>query len=101
MGIKLNNSSRYLEQKGDTHWWEWTAFIESTSPDKLADIKYVEYHLHPTFIEPIKRRRNANKKFSLTTVGWGTFLLKAVVYFKDSSKKPKPLEHYLEFEGVE
>lgn len=97
MSYTLTNNSEHAGTKGGTDWWRWTAFIEATDDSKLDDIKYVEYQLHSSFKNPIKRIRKPNDGFALSMKGWGTFLLRARLVFNDSSKVPITLEHELQF----
>lgn len=98
MSYTLRNSSKYLGKKGDTHWWTWTAFIEASNGDTLNDVKYVEYQLHSSFTNPIKKSRKSSDGFSITLKGWGTFLLRARVVYKDPEKPALSLTHTLLFE---
>ncbi len=97
MTIKLENKSRYLEKKGKTDWWEWTAFIEADDPQELEEIDYIEYRLHPSFKNPIVWVRKRENGFPLVRKGWGTFLLSAKVNFKDKTKSGIILNHHLRF----
>lgn len=97
MSFKLTNTSNYIENVGDTHWWEWTARIEATPPSSLEDIDYVEYHLHSTFKSPVVRVKDPSDGFSLKRKGWGTFTLRAKLIFK-SDNPPRILTHELSFE---
>lgn len=55
-------------------WWEWAVWIEA--PDKVLDeIEYVEYKLHPTFPDPVRRTTNRNEKFLIESAGWGEFMI--------------------------
>ncbi|WP_223789428.1 pYEATS domain-containing protein [Marinicella meishanensis] len=99
MSFALTNTSRFYDTQGGTDWWQWKAFIEASDKASLDDIEYVEYQLHSSFRNPIKKSRNAAKAFAITNLGWGTFMLRARVVFKDKSKEPLLLEHYLEFEN--
>ena len=98
MGLSLKNDSEYAGKKGGTNWWRWTAYVECTPPDSLDEILYVEYHLHPTFKNPVKRIRKKSNGFRLERKGWGTFKLKARVVFKKGELVPVILTHNLEFE---
>ena len=99
MGINLKNSSTYIEKKGNTSWWNWTAYIECDPPDSLDEIEFVEYHLHPSFPNPIRRVMQKQKGFPMQTKGWGIFNLRARVVFKDPERRPEVLEHMLQFDG--
>ncbi len=102
MAIRLKNTSEYLGKEGKTDWWEWTAFIESAEPKELEEIDYVEYRLHPSFSNPVVwaiRGREAG--FPLERKGWGSFLLRAKIVYKDKTKPSTLLEHKLELEYEE
>ena len=101
MSISLGNDSQYARQEGDTNWWKWTAYVQCTPPDSLGEIAYVEYHLHPSFRNPVVRVKTSEGGFPLNRIGWGVFELKAKVVFKDKDRKPLFLSHYLEFEGAD
>ncbi|MGZ8847373.1 MAG: pYEATS domain-containing protein, partial [Pyrinomonadaceae bacterium] len=92
--------SSYEGKHGNTDWWQWAAYIECTPPDSLDDIDYVEYHLHPSFRNPVQRIRKKASGFPLRTSGWGTFELKARVVFKDEQRESLVLSHYLTLGGA-
>ena len=96
MSFKLTNTSKHIDKKGDTHWWEWTAKIEASPPSSLDELEYVEYHLHSTFKNPVVRVRDADNGFPLKRKGWGVFTLRAKLVFK-SDRKPEILSHELSF----
>ena len=100
MSLILKNSSSYAGKEGGTDWWNWTAYVECTPPDSLGDIAYVEYHLHPTFRNPIRRIHQPSGGFALETSGWGVFEVRAKVVFKDQQRKPMMLKHFLHFEDT-
>lgn len=97
MSFTLTNTSQLLETKGSTSWWRWTAFIKADGGSDLYEIKYVEYQLHSSFKNPIKRVRNPTGGFVLTMKGWGIFQLKARVVFKEPDRTPLLLTHMLQF----
>jgi transcription initiation factor IIF auxiliary subunit len=101
MEYKLINKSSYLRSEGETSWWEWTAYIETPPSGNLDDIEYVEYHLHPSFRNPVIRINTKENGFALTRMGWGTFELKAKLVFKDKNKKSIILSHVLDFASSE
>jgi hypothetical protein len=99
--IKLTNSFEYQGRSKfvvGKNVWKWTAYID-TEQVIFDKIKYVVYHLHPTFspnnikVEE-KDKGTHDKGFPLTRSGWGTFTIKASVYIDDSVME---LEHYLFF----
>jgi transcription initiation factor IIF auxiliary subunit len=81
--ITVSNTSKYL---GDGRW-DWTVFVKAQQP-VLNKIQCVEYTLHPTFPNPIRRvcaLGNPSNAFALRTNGWGTFLIKIRVLYRDKS----------------
>lgn len=75
--------------------WNWTIFVEADSRT-LQQIKCVEYHLHPTFPNPVRKVCNQPEtKFAYSTNGWGTFTVKVHILFEDGHKQV--LEHPLVF----
>ncbi len=90
MALKLRNKWKY-EGKD---WWAWEAFLDDSGSGELANVNYVEYVLHPTFPNPVRKVTNPKGGFVLKTSGWGFFLLKAFVHTKDGRKQK--LTHLLE-----
>jgi len=96
MALRLTNTSQHIGKSGDTDWWEWAAYLGGDERE-LDEVAYVEYHLHPSFPNPIRRVKKRKDGFLLTAKGWGVFELRAKVVF-NSDKKPRILKHSLEFE---
>jgi len=92
MSLKIKNNWNYI---GDDRW-DWEAFIDDNDTGELDDIKFVEYVLHPTFINPIRKSYDRQNKFMIDTNGWGTFILKAFVFKNDGTKVK--LEHLIKLE---
>ncbi len=83
--ITTNNSATYVGKDR----WNWTVFIQADDRT-LYQIQCVEYHLHPTFPEPVQKvctqGSESGKGFFLTANGWGTFTVKLNVIFKDGER---------------
>ncbi len=81
-------------------WWRWTTYV--SGPDELLDeIECVEYTLHRTFPEPVRKvckRGDGLFAFPLTTEGWGTFEIPIRVTRKDGQEVE--LSHQLRFDAV-
>jgi len=90
MALRLRNTWR---NKGGG-WWEWRAFIDDEGSGELAQVDHVEYVLHPTFPNSIRKVDNPRGGFALETAGWGVFELKAFVHMKNGKKEK--LTHILE-----
>lgn len=83
MKLKLRNTWRY---KGDD-WWEWEAFLDDGGSGDLERVSSVEYILHETFPDPIRKVKDRSGGFRLESGGWGEFGLKAFATLKDGTKK--------------
>ena len=88
MGIRLRNRWKLVEKD----YWEWEAFIDDNGSGELDEIEYVEYILHPTFKDPVRKIRSRRTNFTMETAGWGTFSLKAYLNKKDGTIKKLDLE---------
>lgn len=77
-------------------WWNWTIYIEGP-PESLAQVRCVEYTLHPTFPDPVREvcERGTGPAFPLSARGWGTFTVKVRVFFRSGAVQE--LTHQLSF----
>jgi transcription initiation factor IIF auxiliary subunit len=79
-GITVGNTSK---PAGDGRW-NWTVYI-TAPPTVLSQIRCVEYTLHPSFPNPIRRvcaqGKDPRHAFPLSTNGWGEFTIKVRVFF--------------------
>ena len=86
-----------VAQRSGPEQWMWTAFVTGPS-EQIAKIRCVRYTLHPTFPQPIVdvcTTSDARYPFGLTATGWGTFNIRARIYFNDGTSSD--LTHFLEF----
>lgn len=74
-------------------WWKWAVWLEGDVAD-LDAVQFVEWALHPTFRNPVRKVDDRLNKFRLETAGWGVFPIIARVQMKDGTQKA--LRHYLE-----
>lgn len=73
---------RQSEHYEGENWWKWAVWVDG--PDAALDeVEFVEWTLHPTFPNPIRRNSNRDDKFKLETAGWGVFPIRARVKTKD------------------
>ena|SRR3989442_13116812 len=79
------------EYQGDD-WWQWQVWLEG-SDDDLDHVEFVQWTLHPTFPDPIRKSHDRLHKFQLKTGGWGTFPIRALVQMTDGTTRR--LSHYL------
>ncbi|CAG8571365.1 13281_t:CDS:2 [Ambispora leptoticha] len=71
------------------------AIDEFGTKSQINFVEKVEYHLHPTFDNPIRICKKP--PFTLSEKGWGEFDMQIVLHFIDKSVPPKTLEHDLNF----
>jgi transcription initiation factor IIF auxiliary subunit len=92
--ITVQNTARFL---GNGRY-SWKVFLVA-EPSTLKSISYVEYTLHPTFPNPVRRATNWADGFALPADGWGEFNILVKVVFKDRRKAPLQLTHYLSLQA--
>lgn len=90
MQLKLKNRWNY---KGND-WWEWEAFLDDEGSGDLQRVDHVEYVLHESFPNPVRRVDDPSDGFALHTSGWGVFEITAFVYTEDGEKHK--LSHQLQ-----
>lgn len=77
--------------EGD-NWWSWAVWLEGTDT-ALDEVEFVEWKLHPTFPNPIRRTTDRENKYKIETAGWGVFPIHATVTMKGG--KQYTLNHNL------
>ncbi len=77
--------------------FSWTISLDGCDK-RLAQVDHVVYRLHPTFqpnVFEVKRKSIDDDKFPFTATGWGKFLVKIDVVFRDGSAEK--VEHWLQW----
>jgi transcription initiation factor IIF auxiliary subunit len=88
---KVTNTSTYT----GAGRWDWTIFVD-TDFDTLRQIDCVEYTLHPTFPDPVRKVcGHPETKFALSNNGWGTFTVKVKIQYKNG--RIENVDHQLIF----
>jgi len=89
--LTITNTSSYM---GGGRW-AWKVFVDADA-ETLQRIECVEYTLHSTFPDPVRRVCNqAKTRFALSTNGWGTFTIKVRIEYRDGRSDLR--EHQLVF----
>jgi hypothetical protein len=89
-----NNAQPYARDRDGTVFYHWTAYVKGPA-SQLREIQSVRYYLHETFSPSVREVSTGMEDgFPLSTGGWGTFMLRARVNFKDGSARE--LRHYLQ-----
>lgn len=88
---KMFSVEQSEEYEGDD-WWSWSVWLAGDNA-ALDNVDYVEWRLHPTFPNPIRRVSDRRTGFRLETGGWGVFQIVARVQMKDGSQQV--LHHHL------
>ena len=78
MEFKIEQKTEY--QGND--YWRWYLWLSGPAKE-LDQVKYVEYRLHPTFPNPVRRIASRENNFTLRSAGWGEFLIYANIVRKD------------------
>jgi transcription initiation factor IIF auxiliary subunit len=78
--LRIEQAERY---QGDD-WWSWSVWLEGPKSE-LDKVKYVEYTLHPTFVDRVRKISSRGSKFKLSTGGWGVFPIYAQAVKRDGS----------------
>jgi transcription initiation factor IIF auxiliary subunit len=94
MGKAMDYRIEQSYQYKDDNWWEWSVWVEPE--DRLDEVEYVQYTLHHTFSNPVRRVNDRSSRFKLTTGGWGTFTIYAKIVTK--SGREYKLTHELELQ---
>ena len=87
--LKLSNYAKPEPQSGGQNYYRWKVFVDAPE-SVMAEIKEVEYTLHPTFPDPVRTSRDRNDRFALEASGWGEFTILAKVRLKDGSEQAVP-----------
>jgi hypothetical protein len=64
--------------------WKWWVWLDGDDAE-LDAVEAVEYHLHPTFSDPVREVKNRSTRFRLDSSGWGVFQLNARARLTDGS----------------
>ena len=83
--VSFGRYSMLVGKKQDNDWYEWCVFVDE-KPEVLQRIKSVEYTLHPSFPNPIRRVLDESSRFALFSSGWGGFDIAIDVEWKDDSQ---------------
>lgn len=83
--IKFNNIARDVGLRHGQDWYEWIIYVDEKE-EILEKINSVEYLLHPSFPNPLRKRTNKENNFALESSGWGEFYVKITVFFKNGSR---------------
>lgn len=74
-------------------WWQWSVWLDGPAPE-LDQVDAVEYVLHPSFSDPVRRVKDRSTQFRLDASGWGEFKLHIHIHRRDGSVEKT--EHWLQ-----
>ena len=83
--IKINNLARFVGVQNDQDWYEWMVFIDE-GEELLQQIESVEYLLHRTFPNPLRRATDSGNHFALKSGGWGEFNIFITVFLTNGER---------------
>lgn len=78
----LKNYSRYIGRKRNYDKYAWCVFVEANRQE-LSTVESVDYVLHPTFPNPIRRISDREHCFALQSEGWGVFTIQFKIKMTD------------------
>jgi len=82
--IQSMSSSKNMVESNNHH--KWVVYVRSLEQVDLAEyVEKVEFRLHPTFFPPVVTVEES--PFEVSRIGWGTFEIGIVVYWKAGGKK--------------
>jgi len=83
--IRFDSYSMWIKQKYDYDVYDWCVFVNEP-PAVLEQIEWVEYTLHPTFPDPVRRSSDRHSRFALLSSAWGSFVIDILVHFIDGAE---------------
>jgi hypothetical protein len=92
MTLAIAQDSEFVHE----HMWNWSVWIEGPAGE-LDRIEAVEYALHPTFDEPVRRIADPVTKFRLDERCSGEFEINVRVFRDDGTEEH--LKHWLRLPG--
>jgi transcription initiation factor IIF auxiliary subunit len=75
----------WTKKKHDYDMYEWCVFVDDDL-NVLDRIEWVEYTLHPTFPDPVRKVSDRSNRFVLMSSGWGSFDVGVLVHFVDGTE---------------
>ena len=83
MNVNIKQSSKKDEKK--ENYWNWSVWID-TSREIIEKISYVEYILHSSFRNRVRKISSKSNNFKLSSKGWGEFKIYIKVFFEDNEE---------------
>ena len=80
--LQVRQSEKY--EGGD--WWQWAVWLEGPA-EALDQVMLVEWTLHPTFPNPVRKTTSRSDNFRLESAGWGVFPIVVRVQMKDGTQQ--------------
>jgi len=87
-----------MGKRGSNEYYQWRVFVDEPI-QVLAQIKEVEYLLHPTFPQPSQVRSNPEDRFALESAGWGEFQILITIKYKDGREERGKYQLVLDPQG--
>jgi len=81
---EIQTMTTNTENVGQNHH-KWVVYVKSAEQKDLSEVvEKVEFKLHPTFFPPVVTV--SESPFEVARIGWGTFKIGIVVYWKNGEK---------------
>lgn len=86
---KYSFTNEFNNWRGRKDYFNWKVYIKAEDA-YLSSIKQIEYYLDPTYknSKQVITQLNGGKYFTLCTNGWGEFIIRIKIVFKNTNTKP-------------
>ena len=84
--IKFATYSMWTREKNGRDFYDWCVFVDE-GLEELGLITWVEYELHPTYPDPVRRVEDRKTCFALMSSGWGNFDLYILIHFQNGDER--------------
>lgn len=71
-------------------------WLHAAADRALDQVSHVEYMLHTSFRQPLRKSSNRNNDFSITFWAWGAFEIVATIHFTDTARTSEKIHHQLD-----
>jgi transcription initiation factor IIF auxiliary subunit len=84
--LSFKSYSTWTREKDGHNFFDWCVFLDE-GEELLNQIAWIEYRLHPTFPDPIRRVEDRTTCFAMMSSGWGDFTIRICVHFVDGREQ--------------
>jgi hypothetical protein len=78
----------FKELRKSRRWYRWCIFVDGPEAS-LLEIKSIDYYLHSSYEEPVRKSSDRDHRFVLFSSGWGSFQVKIFLNLATSRRIPR------------